>query len=130
MAARSIKLPATWSMGAGGFIGYAQLVDPVEVPRFAPPVPVPARTAVLSVVYVHPLRRGLGWGDSLLRQALAYADRHGAPVASWASPIPEPKHARDGRRLRRLEYERLMAWYESYGFKPIGDTNYIIRKAR
>jgi len=128
MAARRIKLPATWTIGAGGFCGYLELVTPASTPRFT--LPVPPETALLSVVYVHPLRRGKGWGDALMARALGYCDRYGVAVASWASPIPEPARTRDGKRLHRLEFDRLMAWYESYGFRAVGNSNYILRAAQ
>lgn len=108
-----------WRIGEGGFIGDIGLREPnADELRAAGP----SRLVVgVAYLHVHPLRRGLGWADLLLKEAAAWADRSGATlvlyIASFgSSPTPEAV-------LRRL--------YERHGFRALprrrDESLYMVR---
>jgi len=116
--------PVRWTVGAGGFIGEVT-VRPVTDPAVLRSV---QRKGVpllfLTELYVHPLRRGLGWSHTLIETAVAYAAGEGADLWLYASPYG-PK--RSGHHsVRRPTIQELEALYRRHGFRPVpyARTNY------
>lgn len=115
-----------WKVVEGGFFGQIILSKPAEpVLEFVRPrkgVPM----LEVKDFYVHPLRRGFGWGAMLMRKACAYADRIGADMVLRAAPHGR-KRTRDGRRLPFREYEQLKEFYRAFGFRqvPVRDPKRI-----
>jgi GNAT superfamily N-acetyltransferase len=96
-----------WVIGAGGFIGEVSLAQAsyCEASTFSRKG---VRCVVLTNLYVHPLRRGNNWADSLMRQAVAYADRHQLDLVLTVKPHgPHPRASR-----RALE-----EFYLKFGFE-------------
>lgn len=108
---------AEFSRGAGGFRGSLVLAK-------APEAAVEAWSRpgflLLSVehLYVHPLRRNLGWGGSLVEEALEWAKVHRADVWLYAWPFGSTRSSK-GNPLRRLGLRGLENFYLSHGFRVV-----------
>lgn len=112
-----------WHIVEGGFQGQIILSRPHEsVLEFVKP----RRGVVLLEVkdlYVHPLRRGYGWGAELMRKACTHADRTGADMVLRAAPHGR-KRTRNGRRLPFKHFDELKAFYRSFGFRQVAVRNH------
>jgi GNAT superfamily N-acetyltransferase len=112
-----------WVIGAGGFIGEAS-ITPVTKRDVLAYCQKDRPLAFLSDVRVHPLRRGRGWSDKLLRAVTRHCDRNGIDLWLYAKPFgPRPRPAVDD--LARL--------YRRHGFRAYtwGDyDNEMVRRAR
>jgi len=107
------ELITRFVMGAGGFLGEVSLK---AAPEEALALARPGRPLwFLTDLFVHPLRRKDGWGRSLMRSAVGYADRKGADLWLYARP-----HG----RAPRMSEEQLAVFYFDHGFVPIPPVVY------
>lgn len=120
-----------WRIGSGGFIGNVTL-QPVEWPNVLAKVQRRRPLMFLTYLFVHPLRRGLGWADELMRAATTFADRKGIDLWLYARPYGL-RRTKDGRRVSYATEEALVAFYRKHGFRPIdgaGHRNEMVRRCR
>jgi GNAT superfamily N-acetyltransferase len=113
-----------WRIGSGGFIGSVSVI-PVPSAEVLGAVKKRRPLMFLTYLFVHPLRRGRGWGGELVAAATAWADAEGIDLWLYARPYG---HAR-GRRT----VEQLVAFYRAHGFRPIegaGHRNEMVRRCR
>ena len=111
-----------WQLGAGGFYGEILLApaeaDELRLKRDRP---------LLAVrrFYVHPLRRGQGWGAALFSRATSWADAKGVDLVLYVKPYG---------RIRKVPAETLERIYAQYGFRRLpyngGDREMIRRAAQ
>jgi GNAT superfamily N-acetyltransferase len=106
-------------IGTGGFTGEAALAEP-----YSEMLPLKQRRPLLLFTdfYVHPLRRGLGWGTRLLRAVVRWADRRGWDLVTYASAYG----------VRSLPNELLTSWYcHVFDFRPArADPRFLVRRCR
>lgn len=100
------KLIQRWTIGEGGFIGEVSLFELSDEDQYVRHTS--ARKYVeLSNLHIHPLRRGLGWSDSLLIAAISYARARNWTIFLRAIPYNKP----------HMSADRLVAYYKCYGFR-------------
>lgn len=99
-----------WTVGSGGFIGevYLRSTPPEALPCKRKGVPL----VFLTDLWVHPLRRGLGWSRSLVSAAVAHADKQRWDLWLYARPFNNSK-----KPERRLNTDQLVTLYLSFGFE-------------
>lgn len=100
-----------WTVGEGGFIGEASLIE-LEEPEVRLHMRQGRYLCELTDVYVHPLRRGQGWARTVVQAALAHADAQGWDV--FLRVVAYGKKAARGKR--KLATEGLTAFYGRCGF--------------
>jgi GNAT superfamily N-acetyltransferase len=72
--------------------------------------------------YVHPLRRGMGWGTKLLDSMCAWADRRGWDLITY------PRAYGNGARPNN---EMLRSLYCGWGFRTLpSNPTYMVRRCR
>jgi GNAT superfamily N-acetyltransferase len=101
------KLIQRWKMGAGGFIGEVSLFALAESDQYVRGRGDDRMYVELSNFYVHPLRRGRGWGRELLTTAIAYAQGSGWVIFLRVVPY--------GRSPSSVD--ELLVLYRQHGFK-------------
>lgn len=100
-----------WNKGRGEYHSSIILAKPGDY--LTDYVPWIREREALEVIglYVHPARRGLGWGAALMGKACTYADALGVPLVLFASPYG-PKQGRKGPAA-------LCAFYAGFGFERV-----------
>lgn len=86
-------------IGSGGFIGEVSIID-----------------GTLTDLYVHPLRRGKGWGHKLMRKAVKWADKGGLRLKLRVHPFGK-QTVRSARKI--APREGLINLYKQYGFRRV-----------
>lgn len=69
----------------------------------------------LTYVFVHPLRRRLGWGRQVLEQAVKWVDEREIDLYTYTSPYGIKK-LRDGSEVSCPDAAALRKLYKEYGF--------------
>lgn len=99
-----------WVIGKGGFRSQVLLCTPTEpILEFVEPRPG-VRLVEVEDLYVHPLRRGYGWGSELMQTALRWCDMHGWDCVLRATPHGPPPVP---------EFDKLKRFYAQFGFRPV-----------
>lgn len=103
-----------WKLGVGGFIGEASVVEPSEdLEAFKRKR---RRLLELTDVYVHPLRRGLGWAAALVRSAVQWVNSRGIDLVLRAQPYG-PTADRNKRKFSKMQEAHLIEFYAGFGFR-------------
>ena len=105
-----------WIVGAGGFIGEITLEAMTATDHY-----IRGRDkrvyVELTNLHIHPLRRGKGWSDILIRKALGHAQQRGWCVFLRCVPYNKP----------HMKADDLIAFYSRYGFKSLrGDRREMV----
>lgn len=114
------KVVGRWVVGTGGFLGEATLQGLLETDYYVRRSDEEPSYVELTNVYVHPQRRGRGWGAAVVEAALTHAERRGWPV--FLRAIPYGKEPAD--------LDQLIRFYRSYGFRQLrrGDARELIKR--
>lgn len=114
------RLVKRWVIGAGGFTGEVSLQELLPDDSGAKREGV--RCVELTDFHVHPLRRGRGWGATLLGEALRHADRYGWDV--FLRVVPYGKGG-------GLDVGQLRQLYHRYGFRRLrrNDDRELVRRS-
>jgi GNAT superfamily N-acetyltransferase len=104
-----------WVIGAGGFTG-SVILEAVEDADLA----LTPRCALLTELYVHPLRRGQGWAATLMQTAFKYADSNGLDLVTYASPFG----------VRGMSKKKLQEFYLRMGFQFANGGETMVRYAK
>ena len=107
--------------GAGGFIGDLGLREPTADELL---VAQSSRVLAVGYLHVHPLRRGRGWGECLVRSAVRWADQAGVELVLYVASFGSRESSEAS--LRRL--------YEAHGFvaapRQRGESLFMRRPCR
>ncbi len=99
-----------WRIGSGGFVGSVTVMpipDGCEATGRRRGRPM----MFLTYLFVHPLRRGRGWAEELLRAATEWADRVGVDLWLYVRAYGHPRGRATASQLREF--------YGSHGFRPV-----------
>lgn len=111
-------------VGEGGFIGEASLAE-ISEEDYRRVARRGRYVCELTDVYVHPLRRRLGWAREVVRVALDYADEE-----EWDVFLRVVEYGTTGK-WGRASTEQLIKFYASMGFTQLkADPREMIRRYR
>lgn len=105
-----------WTIGNGGFLGEVTLTPVAETDQYV--LREGRKCWELTNLFVHPLRRNLGWARTLVSTALAFAHARKADVFLRVVPYG----------VAPANLERLTKFYRSYGFRQVmrGDKRELV----
>jgi Acetyltransferase (GNAT) family. len=119
-----------WTIGSGGFIGSVTLM-PITREDVLRAVQRRRQLMFLTYLFIHPLRRGLGWSHELLRAATEWADAQ--RIDLWLYARPYGLAATKRGRVHKANEEELLKLYRKHGFRVIegaGHRNEMVRRCR